>query len=231
MDECFVKSFVADLRQVVSKVERKAYSVLMVYKNVTQSDTLLRNTFQLPPTDKRACAGLQGLIAAKDHITLLFRRSGKLAPIFDIIKVTIGNRFTGFNLNRHDFFVVHQQAVDLFAAAILPKIWRTNFAAIEIVLNKLVDDQILKKRAFHVMQVDLNRELGFRSVRADSCVVRQPRIIKQLTHAPGAQLSELDEGIDIPDIFHQAHILFDVGLNVGGIKISGSDGTVINAGY
>lgn len=116
---------------------------------------LLDDAVQFPPTNKRACAGLQGLIAAIDHITLFFRRSGKVTPIFEIIKVTIGNRSTRFNLNWHDFYTVHQQAVNLFASTILPKVWQAIFAAIEIMLDKLVDDQILKEGTFHIMQIDL----------------------------------------------------------------------------
>ncbi len=66
-----------------------------------------------------------------------------------------GNRFTGFNLNRYDFFTIHLQTVNFFAVTILPKVQRTIFAAIEIVLDKLVDNQVFKERAFHIMQIDL----------------------------------------------------------------------------
>ena len=93
-------------------------------------------------------------------------------PIFEIIKVTIGNCFTRFNLNWHDFFADHQQAVNLFAATILPKIRQTIFAAIEIMLDKLVDDQILKERAFHVMQVDLTFIADAKQRASDARIVK-----------------------------------------------------------
>lgn len=114
-----------------------------------------------------------GTDSAINHITLFFfRHSGKLMPIFEIIKVTIGNCFTGFNLNRHAIFAVHQQAANLFTAAVLPKIRRMIFAAIENLLDKLVDDQILKESALYVMQVDLVLVVDAEQRIGDACIVK-----------------------------------------------------------
>jgi hypothetical protein len=118
------------------------------------------------------CAGSQGLIAAINHITWFFRRCVKLMPIFEIIKVTIGNCLTRFNLNWHDFFTIHQQAVNLFPSAVLPKIRQMIFTAIKIVLDKLVDNQILKECAFYIMQVDLILIVDAKQRAGDTRIVK-----------------------------------------------------------
>jgi hypothetical protein len=42
------------------------------------------------------------LITAKDNIALLFSSASKLIPEFQVIKIAIGSRFTGFNFNGHN---------------------------------------------------------------------------------------------------------------------------------
>ena len=66
-----------------------------------------RNTLQLPPTNKRAYASLHGLIPPKDNITLLFIFARKLIPEFQVIKIAIGNCFTGFNFDRYNIFSIY----------------------------------------------------------------------------------------------------------------------------
>lgn len=93
-------------------------------------------------------------------------------PILEIIKVTIGNCLTRFNLNWYDFFTVHQQAVNLFPSAIRPKIRQMIFTVIKIVLDKLVDNQILKECAFHIMQVDLILIVDAKQRAGDTRIVK-----------------------------------------------------------
>ena len=95
------------------------------------------------------------LFTAINNVTLLCRRAGRLTPIFKVFKVAIGDRFTGFNFNRHNIFSIHQQAIDLFAMTILPKVRQVILAAMEASLDELVQDQVLEEGAFHVMQIDL----------------------------------------------------------------------------
>ena len=54
-------------------------------------------------------------------------------------------------------------------------------------------------------------------------------MIEQLADTPGAQPGELDEGIAVPNILHLAHISFDVGLDVGRVKVSRCNVAVVNA--
>ena len=98
---------------------------------------------------------MHGLFAAIDYVTLLFLRAGRLTPIFKVFKIAIGYRFTGFNFNRHNIFSIHQQAIDLFAMTILPKVRQVILTAMEASLDELVKDQVLEECAFHVMQIDL----------------------------------------------------------------------------
>ena len=126
----------------------------------------------MPPTDERACTGLQGLFPAIDHIALILRQVCQGPPVFEIVKVAGGECFAGFDLNRCDFFTIHQQTVNLFAVIILPKIGLAIVAAMKVALDELIDDQILKKRAFQVMQADLALRADAEQRTGDTRIVK-----------------------------------------------------------
>ena len=109
----------------------------------------------MSPTNKCAGAGLHGLFPAIDHIALIFRQVRQWSPVSEVVKIAGGQRFAGLDLNWSDFVTIHQQAVDLLTMIVLPKIGLAIVPAMEGALDELIDDQILKKRAFHVVQVDL----------------------------------------------------------------------------
>jgi hypothetical protein len=75
---------------------------------------------------------------------MIFRDRCQLAPVLEVVKVTGRHRFTRFDLNRCNFIAIHEQTINLFAMIILPKIRQAIFDAMEVTLNKLIDDQILK---------------------------------------------------------------------------------------
>ena len=105
---------------------------------------LADDLLHISPADQLSSAGLYGLVAAINCIALFFWQGCKLPPVFEIVEIIGGHRFSRLDFNRSELFAIYQHTINLFPMIILPEVRLIVFAAMNIALGKLGDNQVLK---------------------------------------------------------------------------------------